>query len=115
MKILVVDDERTLTKLEGSGFYVGKNEVTHCRVTTSAWMLITSNEYDQVWLDHDMGDQKDVTWLTNMIERLAIEKEELLDIGEFIIHTSNPVARMRMSQALSKFYNVRFVRAEDYL
>lgn len=110
MKILVVDDERTF-RLFGRE----RLEVEYCRTTEKAFGLISSKEYRAVWLDHDMGNQRDGTWLTNMIERLAIEKGILCDVGEFVIHSTNPVARMKMAQALSKFYNVRFVRAEDYL
>lgn len=107
MRILVVDDERT--------FNLGEN-VTYARDAESGLYALANGKWDEVWLDHDLGDFFwDGTWLTDKIEAQAYVMGALFDVGTFVIHTANPIGRMRMAETLRKFYNVRFVRAEDYL
>jgi len=112
MRILVIDDERTLENI----FADTKTSVIYVRNYHDAAMLLFGNppRFDVVYLDHDLGDGPDGGDLTAQIEERAY-KGELLDIGKFVIHSMNPIGRMRMYNALHRFYNVEFARAEDLL
>ena len=114
-RILVIDDERTFTTKTLND--VGGAEVFYARtLPEAAWLLFTQGAYpgwDEVWLDHDMGDSKyRMMDMLNSIEMLS-EDKELLSVGRFIIHSANPVAREQMAQALS-VYQLMMVRADDY-
>jgi hypothetical protein len=106
-RVLVIDDERTFSF-----------PATYARtLPEGAWLLFTKGMYpgwDEVWLDHDLGDtQYRMMDLLNAIEIMS-EGKELLTVHRFIIHSANPVARNQMAQALSG-YPLMMVRAEDYI
>lgn len=115
VKYLIIDDERTLDKVEAttSAFF---DKVVYARNLEDARFEIfgENKRWDRVYLDHDLGGE-DVSWLTNEIEQRTVENEELLNIKEFVIHSMNPIGRMRMYEALRKYYNVKFARVEDLI
>lgn len=99
-KILVVDDIREFRFDE---WYT----VTYARNIVQAGKLLADNHWCEVWLDHDMGNDGDVSLLVNDIEKMAGEDNTILDVSMFVIHTSNPVEAGKMYAALSPFYRVR--------
>lgn len=108
MRILVIDDEREFK-------FPGAEKIVYAKSIEDAFTWIKYYQrWDQVWLDHDLGDGIDVITFCNMVEKTAYQGR-LYNIGEFVIHSMNPVGRARMAQALNKFYNVRFVMPEDYM
>lgn len=112
MRILVIDDERNFNPL----FSDPNIDATMCRNIFDATLLIEDElGWDQVWLDHDLGmGSPEVYALCMFAEEMAYNGHPL-PVKEFVIHSSNPVGRERMKAALDKYYNVRMVRAEDYL
>lgn len=105
MKRLVVDDIRVFTF-----------DAKYVRTVKEAIALLSKDgNWDEVWLDHDMGSMSaDVDVLANWLEEKAFAGE-VLPIGEFIVHTANSVGRQRIIAALDKFYPVRSVNAADYV
>ena len=107
-RILVIDDERTF-----------KFPATYARTLPEALWLLCTREWDEVWLDHDMGDPiHEMMQLVNWMEQLILSGDPTDSwqphMGTIVIHSSNPVGRERMKAALENWYNVRMVRAEDY-
>lgn len=123
MRILIVDDERDFAPLAGHTIvqdhasYLSlsendnKNVVYYVRNYKDAQWMMPSG-WDIVYLDHDLGDGKNGYDICSEIEKHAFDGY-LLNIGKFVIHSANPLGRMRMYEALHKFYNVEFARAED--
>lgn len=89
MKILVIDDERTFIFSED-------DEVVYARNLYEAREFLLNEHWDEVWLDHDLGNGEDVSKLTNEIEASRI----VLDVDWFYIHTMNPVGRDNIYHAL---------------
>jgi hypothetical protein len=87
VKRLVIDDERTL---------IGNPPATYARNVWDGGKLLSSEHWDQVFLDNDLGLGGEVYVLVDEIERMYITDGIVLDVDEFIIHTANPVARSRM-------------------
>lgn len=104
--ILVLDDQRTF-KFEAT---YARNIEEFKELTPNDWVC-----WDQIWLDNDLGnDGPDVYELVKEIEEMAYSDHKMC-VGEFIIHSANPVARDNIVSALSKHYNVRVVDAKDYV
>jgi hypothetical protein len=103
MNRLVIDDIR-----------VFQFDATYLRDSSAAFDIIISQHWDEVWLDHDMGNQgPDLGVLCNQIE--SFSQENRLDVDVFMIHTSNPVARLDMFMALSPYYRVELKNATDFV
>lgn len=86
----------------------------YLRDSSDAFEVIYSQHWDEVWLDHDMGNQgPDLRVLCNQIE--AYSQSLRLDVDTFMIHTSNPVARLDMFMALSPYYHVELKNAADFI
>ncbi len=116
MRILVIDDERTFSRIEHS--LAWNDEIVYARNLLDAYHQVMENHWTRVYLDHDLGSRSDgspaeVTDITEDIEELAFVRGRLLDVDEFIIHSMNPLGRKEMYEALHKFYNVSFARVQD--
>lgn len=90
MRRLVIDDVRDF----GPDFDYARN------LETAGKMLANWN-WDQVWLDNDLGGDEEVYTLVKEIERLFNEENITLDVSLFVIHTANPVAREKMVRAFA--------------
>lgn len=105
-RVLVIEDLRTF-----------KFPAVYARTLAEAWVQLFSFSWDQVWFDHDMG----LTMESDNTYALAVEMERRaqegapLPVGEIVVHTANPNGGDRLMAALSKWYNVRRVDANDYL
>ncbi|GAA4609226.1 hypothetical protein GCM10023107_90580 [Actinoplanes octamycinicus] len=62
---------------------------------------------DELWLDHDLGDDDTIWPVVEVLERAAFE-ERPFDVGLILIHSANPSGAAKMSQALRRWgYPVR--------
>lgn len=119
MRILVIDDERTFNHHK-LGDFVGVehlyDSVLYARTLDQAAEQFwdTDTVWDVVFLDHDLGNNQDMRFLTRSLEREAYAGT-LFPVRKFIIHSMNPLGRKEMYDALHKFYNVEFARVEDLL
>lgn len=112
MNILIIDDERTLNSVDRSVAYL--DNIFYARTLMQArTYFYGATLWDQVYLDHDLGNEN-VREFTREIEEDA-HNGILYDVRTFIIHSSNPLGREEMYQALHKFYNVEFARVEDLI
>jgi|ERR1035437_4243315 hypothetical protein len=89
MKILVVDDDTFASGFEGA---------VYARTISEAREFLLNEHWDEVWLDHDLGNGEDVSKLTDEIEGM----ETILDVDWFCIHSMNPVGKERMYIALDR-------------
>ncbi|MFI5843708.1 cyclic-phosphate processing receiver domain-containing protein [Catenuloplanes sp. NPDC051500] len=62
---------------------------------------------DELWLDHDLGDDDTIWPVVEVLERAAFECRPF-DVGVVIIHSANPAGAAKMAQALRRWnYPVR--------
>ncbi|MEU4218191.1 cyclic-phosphate processing receiver domain-containing protein [Actinoplanes sp. NPDC026623] len=62
---------------------------------------------DELWLDHDLGEEDTIWPVVEVLERAAFE-EQRFDIGAINIHSANPAGAGKMAQALRRWgYRVR--------
>ncbi|WIM93416.1 hypothetical protein ACTOB_005393 [Actinoplanes oblitus] len=62
---------------------------------------------DELWLDHDLGDDDTIWPVVAVLERAAFE-ERPFDIGLILIHSANPGGAAKMIQSLRRWaYPVR--------
>ena len=113
--VLLVDDERDFR----DGVIPPDASVHTCRTSGDAIRFLDSasidgTRIDQVWLDHDLGDNDTIMPLIDHIEAMYHE-DRLPEIREFVIHTSNPAGRVRMIRALAHIGPVTGVMPSDWL
>jgi hypothetical protein len=66
-----------------------------------------SHRLDELWLDHDLGDDDTIWPVVEVLEKAAFEGRPF-DVGAVIIHSANPAGAARMAQALRRWdYPVR--------
>ena len=62
---------------------------------------------DELWLDHDLGDDDTIWPVVEVLERAAFEGPPF-DIGVVVVHSANPAGAAKMAQALRRWnYPVR--------
>ncbi|MEU4220424.1 cyclic-phosphate processing receiver domain-containing protein [Actinoplanes sp. NPDC026623] len=101
VRVVLVDDLRS--------FVDGRNaEVAR----TSAAGILMLNRYreqrlDELWLDHDLGEDDTIWPVIEVLERAAFE-ERPFDIGVIHIHSANPAGAGKMAQTLRRWgYHTR--------
>jgi hypothetical protein len=105
-RVLVIDDVRSFSF-----------PAVYARTVREAEPLLFAHEWDEVWLDHDLGllsAAPTVMPLVNKMERLAYEGT-VLPITTVFVHTANPVGRRNIIAALDRWYTLVSVDANDYL
>jgi len=106
--ILLVDDLRNFREdvLAQSGIVVDDSRSTNhllriCRTSQSAVEVLGTYDlhWDQVWLDHDLGGD-DTTMA--VVDYIIFRHDEgnPISVGNYIIHSSNPVGVRRIAAAL---------------
>jgi len=85
-----------------------------CRSAYEALELIRTQQWDEVWLDHDMDfvTGPDVSWTTNRLEEDAETLGRIHPVGKFILHSANSIGRRKMRAALEPHYEV--IEMEEY-
>ncbi|MGR6318195.1 hypothetical protein Q2K19_01845 [Micromonospora soli] len=62
---------------------------------------------DELWLDHDLGEDDTIWPVVEVLERAAFE-ERPFEIGVVYVHSANPAGAEKIMQALRRWgYNVR--------
>lgn len=106
MRILVIDDQRIFKYFPRLREIGAGDDVVHCDKSQDGLKLLYDEDWDEVWLDHDMGMDSDMngTDLVNYIEQQIHSVEYGLapgpNVGRFVVHSANPVGRDRMIRTL---------------
>ncbi|MFI6264082.1 cyclic-phosphate processing receiver domain-containing protein [Micromonospora sp. NPDC051006] len=62
---------------------------------------------DELWLDHDLGEDDTIWPVIEVLERAAFE-ERPFDVGVVYVHSANPAGAEKIMQALRRWgYDVR--------
>ena len=96
-RILVVDDARTFDF-----------PAAYARTARAALARLSSPgaAYDELWLDHDLGEAGDVRTVVTYLERRAFEGR-LVPIGRVFVQSDNGPGAAWIVAALARHYDVR--------
>lgn len=111
--IVLIDDLRSFREETPA-------HVIRTAAESTQWLdtLSVNDTIEQLWLDHDLGEDEngvptDIMSFVNKLEEMTFfHKAPVID--EIIVHTSNSVGGKQIVAALERFYNVRRVYAGDY-
>lgn len=107
-RIVVIDDLRNPAPSNG-GILVETHRTPAEGLAALQAYQESAEKVEELWLDHDMGfsddGELDIWPVVNWLEEQAYSGTPL-DVGEILIHTSNPWGRSRMKAALEKHYRV---------
>lgn len=99
--VVLVDDLRSF--LDGRVAHVARTS----RAGIEALERHRGQRLDELWLDHDLGEDDTVWPVVEVLERAAFE-ERSFDIGVVYVHSANPAGAEKIMQALRRWgYNVR--------
>lgn len=102
IRVLVVDDLRRFDPIIDGG------EITYARRSADAIHLLSRNKdsgYEQVWLDHDLGENDDI----RVVVRWILEYKP--KIGNVMVQSMNPVGAEWIVRSLEKLYPTRRVNS----
>ena len=107
--ILLIDDLRDFLTPDIQA------ELTIARTSQQALdVLAQKNDWDELWLDHDLGGDDTIMVIVDYLSEKAFF-DEPVNVGLVFIHTSNPVGRKQMKLTLDRYgYNTRLVDAEQF-
>lgn len=120
-RVLLIDDLRNFR--EGIEFRFRENtadaDVTIARTSAEALdILAEQNDWDEIWLDHDLGEPNgQLDTIMPVVDYLSEKafNDEPVNVNWIFIHTSNPVGRDQMALTLSHFgYMTQKMPAEQY-
>ncbi len=98
MRILVVDDVRSLEPTDG--------EVVYARTRPEGMARIAEGPWDVVYLDHDLGEKGDVRPVVTLLEERAFHGDPV-PIGRVVVVTTNAYGANWIRQDLERHYPVR--------
>lgn len=100
-RVLLVDDLRS---------FVDGRKAEVARTSAAGVELLERyrrERLDELWLDHDLGDDDTIWPVVDVLERAAFDGRPF-DIGVVNIHSANPAGVTKMVQALRRWgYRVR--------
>lgn len=102
MKILIVEDDASRIEKFKKGLANNNNELTICETADEGIKEITTNKFDVILLDHDLGNRQYVLSSdknTGYQVALAVKGSPNVD-SEFIIHSMNYVGVVNIQFAL---------------
>ena len=110
MKILIIDDKRQLNY-----FMYTMRWATNCKMNSASIAIVdtyekgvyelTHNEYDELWLDHDLGSNKTGYDIAVILEHRAVSG---LYVPPVIgCHSANPVGRKRIIQVINSIERLK--------
>src|SRR3954467_15206689 len=74
-----------------------------------------SHRLDELWLDHDLGDDDTIWPVVEVLERAAFENLPF-DIGMVIVHSANPAGAAKIARVLRRWgYRVRVAPGSPHL
>jgi hypothetical protein len=89
--VLVVDDLRTFPKLRA----------TYARTSDDAIDRLSQREWDEVWLDHDLGAGGDVMVVVEWLEE-RWHTSGSIPVRQVFVHSANPVGAANVVRALER-------------
>lgn len=94
--ILVVDDARTFDF-----------PAVYARTAAAAIALLRRHDarYDEVWLDHDLGEESDVRPVVELLERRAFRGRPI-PIGHIFVQSDDPPGAAWIVAGLTRWYEV---------
>lgn len=110
MKILLIDDLRN---------FKDKRAAVIARNSSQAISILSQdNDWDEIWLDHDLGEVDGVLdSVMSVVDFLseAAFNDTPVNVSKIFIHTSNPVGAKQMFASLTRYgYNCVKVNAPDF-
>lgn len=123
-RILVLEDDPERHKAFKNRFAELQSDATYTIVETAqdCESLLKSEEYELIFLDHDLGgkvfvDSKDLNTGAAVARWIAKNKESILGDPIFIVHSLNPdgseYMRQTISEVFSEVYRMPFVWEEN--
>jgi hypothetical protein len=107
MNRLVIDDLRT--HVDGG---------THAR-TSAEGLVIVTQQWDEIWLDHDLGPDDDIMTVVDVLCRAAFEGMPYcthLKRTPMFVHSQNPVGAANVVRSLAKYgYSVKRTGVEKFV
>ncbi|MEH1056124.1 cyclic-phosphate processing receiver domain-containing protein [Micromonospora sp. CPCC 206171] len=107
--IVLVDDLRSF--VDGRVAHVARTS----RAGIEALERHRGQRLDELWLDHDLGEDDTIWPVVEVLERAAFE-ERPFDIGVVYVHSANPAGAEKIMQALRHWdYNVRLAAGSPHV
>lgn len=108
-KVLVIDDER---EFKDKSF---ADMVAYARTSAEALKYLSSGvKWNQVWFDHDLGDNDDIRRVVEWLEAKAFHGEKL-HIGTCYVQSRNSVGVKWITDGLVKHYKVIVVQNDQLI
>lgn len=106
--VLVIDDLRIL-HLDPDVF--GDCEIRYARNAEQGIGDLSCYQWDQVWLDHDLGLEETIKPVVDFI----VENQKDLDIRTIFVHSSNVVGRRNVIRFLETYtdYEIFEINLQD--
>lgn len=102
-KIVLIDDLRCF--MDGRRAEVARTSATGILLLS----CYRDQRLDELWLDHDLGEDDTIWPVVEVLERAAFE-EHPFDIGVVNIHSANPAGAAKMARALGRWgYRTRIM------
>lgn len=99
MAVLVIDDLRCFPF-----------DAKYARNAVDGLALLASRAWDEVWLDHDLGDGVDIGPVVDLLCERAVWGDPM-PVGRIVVHSANPPASEQMVRVLARHYTVLRVDA----
>jgi len=104
MKIFVLDDD--MERIEIFQEYFGKDNVDYSHDPIDAAEKLRNNEYDQIFLDHDLGGPYTRGPKGDGIDLVRVMVEENLHVDTpIVLHSLNRKGAKNMEEILKKTHN----------
>lgn len=98
MRVLLIDDLRTVEPLEGA-------QISVARTAAEGLALLKDEEWDLLLLDHDLGET-DIRPVVAYLEEKAFLGARV-PIGRVIVVSSNPPGAAWIAQGLKRHYDLQ--------
>ncbi|MBM2618681.1 hypothetical protein JIG36_24285 [Actinoplanes sp. LDG1-06] len=95
-RVVLVDDLRSF--VDGRRAEVARTSEAGVRLLEG----YRGRRLDELWLDHDLGEDDTIWPVVEVLERAAFDGRPL-DIGVIKIHSANPAGAAKMTQALRRW------------
>jgi hypothetical protein len=103
MRVVLVDDLRSFT--DGRSADVARTSAAGVAVL----QRYRDERVDELWLDHDLGENDTIWPVVEVLERAAFEGRPV-DVGVVYVHSANPTGAAKVALVLRRWgYLVRVV------
>lgn len=96
---LVVDDLRVVGDLS---YFKDPPVVTHVETTAAGIQRLTDEEFDILWLDHDLGPDGTIMPLVDWLSERAFNGDPV-KLDAIVVHSANPTGVATMLQTLARY------------